>query len=105
MQTPKGDLHGKQVREEGEREGRACDAREEARQAALRPLRQEGHQPEAGHRDRSVRSARGWWESAAKEIVFEEVVIEEAIELEEIFFEEALFEEALTLLVQYAVDE
>jgi len=50
---------GTQVWSQGIAEGREGHARAQARNAALRKLRQEGEKPEAGDRDRALRGASG----------------------------------------------
>src|ERR1700730_8236592 len=53
---PEDDRHG-EIRKEGAEQGRARDARAQARHAQVRTLRQKSDEPEAGHRDWPERSA------------------------------------------------
>src|SRR6187402_3404838 len=75
------------VWQEGERQGREGDAREEARHAEERRLGQEGDEPQAGHRDRPVGSARGRRQGAGEEVGCEEGGCEE-VRCEEVDREE-----------------
>src|SRR5512142_2060160 len=59
--------NGAEVREEGSEQGQARDARAEARNAQVRPVRKEGHQPEAGDRDRPLGGAQGGSEGPEEE--------------------------------------
>src|SRR4029453_6173766 len=52
------------VRSEGPEQGRARDARTQTGNAPVWPLREEGYEPPAGDRDRSLRSAPGGSESS-----------------------------------------
>jgi hypothetical protein len=47
-------MNGEEVRKKGVQQGRARDARAQARDAEVRALGQEGDEPEAGDRDRPV---------------------------------------------------
>ena len=48
---PRGNYYGSQVRPRKRRESQTGDARDEARQAPQRALRQEGQEPQTGDRD------------------------------------------------------
>src|SRR6187401_2169581 len=76
------------VWQEGERQGREGDAREEARHAEERRLGQEGDEPQAGHRDRPVRSEEGRRQGAGEEVRREEVDRQEVHWREEVDREE-----------------
>jgi hypothetical protein len=85
-------LHGKQVREEGIGKSRREHARDEAREVEERRLRQEGDEPQAGHRHRTFGSAPRRRKGAVEEIVVEEVFV---VIVEEVFI--VLVEEVLIL--------
>jgi hypothetical protein len=73
-----------EVREKSIAEGQESDARTETRDAAERPIREEGHEPQTGDRDWSVRGAAIRWEGAAQEVVLaEEVIVSQALFIEE----------------------
>src|SRR6187549_3448549 len=55
-------------------ESRARNAQAQARNAQERPVGQEGHEPQAGHRDRPLRSEKSRSEGTAEEIVVQEVL-------------------------------
>src|SRR5262249_53780170 len=57
------------LRTQVEPEGREGHARDEAWEAALRPLRQEGQEPQAGDRDRPFRGASRRWQGPLAPLV------------------------------------
>ncbi|MBV8113998.1 MAG: hypothetical protein JO300_04600 [Silvibacterium sp.] len=68
------EVHRAQVQPKGFEIGRAGNESDEAREAEVRAQRQEGHESEAGHRDRIVRgpekgSKSTPWEEIVKEVV------------------------------------
>src|SRR5262245_26043426 len=67
--------HGQEVRKESAEEGRAGDARAEAREAALGPVGQEGEKPEAGDRHRPLGGSESGSEGAQEEGRVEEVSV------------------------------
>jgi hypothetical protein len=81
-----GGKHGKKeifetkVRPEGFKVRRTRDARVQAGQAEERPQRQNGEEPQAGHRNRTLRSARRGREGAREEVQLEEVLKEEELD-------------------------
>ena len=56
----------KKYSKKAQKQGQARDARAQARNAAQRPLGQEGDEPQAGDRDRPVRGASRRREGAAQ---------------------------------------
>jgi hypothetical protein len=68
-------IHGKKILEEGIRQRQARDEETQGRHAEERTLRPQGQEPQAGDRDRPVRSAGQGQESAEEGI--EEELFEE----------------------------
>src|SRR5688572_25635483 len=87
-----GGLYG-EVRQEGRREGQEGDERAQTRHAQERPVRQEGQEQEAGHRDRPLTGAQGGWEGASKEGGVEEGRFEEERGAEELLEEKNVAKE------------
>jgi hypothetical protein len=85
--------YGKQVWEEGPGQSREGDARAQEGHAAQRRLGQEGDEPQAGHRHRSLGSAPRRREGAAAAEVFVEEVVLEDVEQQEVEREEVVLDE------------
>ena len=66
---------GAQVFEEGRQSGRTGDACDEARNAAVRTLPQEGQEPQTGDRDWPLRSSEGGRQSSEEEILAAQVLM------------------------------
>src|SRR4029077_14037897 len=64
----KEDPHAEEVWEEGRIQGAEGDARTEAGDAQVRPLGEEGEEPQAGHRDRPVRGASSGRQGSEEEV-------------------------------------
>jgi hypothetical protein len=70
----KEEVHPAQVQPQGFEVSRAGNESDEGREAEVRGQRQEGDEPEAGHRDRIVRSPKEGSESAPSEEEILEIV-------------------------------
>lgn len=77
--TPQqGGRHG-EVRKDRAVEGQEGDARTQGREAQKRAFRQEGDEPQAGDRDRTLRSATRRREGPGEEVGIEEIGREEVV--------------------------
>src|SRR5262245_19881042 len=69
------------VWQEGSAKGQTSDARAKKRDSAKRSVRQESHQPETSHRDRSRTGTSRWRESPAQKAFSKEEVTASTIAL------------------------